>query len=249
MKSELAGKKFGRLTVLEETDKRVRRIVVWKCICDCGNICYLPTSYMTSGNTRSCGCLQKETNGKSSITHNLSKHPAYHSYAGAYSRCFDKNNKFYLNYGGRGIVMSEEFIASIAAWCDCLGFPPDDEKNKWTVERIDSNGNYERGNIVWATRAQQARNHNRAANNKTGVTGVCFTPLKQPAGAFLASWRDLDGKHHVKSFSVHKYGYEEAFNLAVEARKEEIQKLNECGAGYSEHHGTDKKMVETNEKI
>lgn len=247
MKSDLVGKRFGRLVVLEETGNRKRGNVIWKCVCDCGNIVYAPTAYITSGQKMSCGCLQKETNGKASITHNLSRHPAYASHKNAYSRCYDTESKFYFNYGGRGIRMSDEFIKSITAWCEYLGYPPDCEKKKWTVERIDSNENYERGNLKWATRKQQARNHNKASNNKTGVTGVCFTRSKPPAGAFLASWHDLFGKHHIRSFSVHKFGYEEAFKLAKAAREEAISKLNDLGAGYSDQHGVAKKVIEANE--
>jgi hypothetical protein len=53
----------------------------------------------------------------------------------------------------------------------------------------------------------------------------------------MAQWYDLSGKKHSKSFSISKYGYEEAFRLACEARVEAIRLLNEQGAGYTEYHG------------
>ena len=56
LKNNLIGQKFGYLTVLEETNKREYGKIIWKCQCDCGNIVYLNTSRLTSGNDTSCGC-------------------------------------------------------------------------------------------------------------------------------------------------------------------------------------------------
>lgn len=63
----LIGQKFGRLTVLELTDKKKAKHWLWKCKCDCGNICYVLASNLKRGNTKSCGCIFKESvfqNGK-----------------------------------------------------------------------------------------------------------------------------------------------------------------------------------------
>lgn len=56
-KKDLINQKFGKLTVIEETKNRKWGNIIWKCQCDCGNITYLPTNSLTSGNTSSCGCL------------------------------------------------------------------------------------------------------------------------------------------------------------------------------------------------
>ena len=64
----LNGKKFGKLTVLGETDMRSNKgNVIWKCICDCGNICYITTNHLQTGNTQSCGCLQSHSLGEIEI--------------------------------------------------------------------------------------------------------------------------------------------------------------------------------------
>lgn len=55
---DLSGKKFGLLTAIEPTDKRIDSFVVWKCRCDCGNICYCPSGYLNAGRIISCGCLK-----------------------------------------------------------------------------------------------------------------------------------------------------------------------------------------------
>lgn len=63
---DLTGQRFGRLTVLDrakdKVDKHGKHSVVWRCRCDCGNITYVRASNLSSGSTRSCGCLQKEFN-------------------------------------------------------------------------------------------------------------------------------------------------------------------------------------------
>lgn len=55
-RSDLTGKRFGRLIVLERTDKKRNRAVLWRCRCDCGNICDKPTGQLNSGFATSCGC-------------------------------------------------------------------------------------------------------------------------------------------------------------------------------------------------
>ena len=58
---DLTGQRFGKLTVIEKTEKRSGGgSVIWKCQCDCGNICEVASNDLKSGNTQSCGCLRKE---------------------------------------------------------------------------------------------------------------------------------------------------------------------------------------------
>lgn len=58
------GKKFGKLTVLEKTNETAmrggRRVPLWRCRCDCGNTVLVQMDSLTSGTTRSCGCLSEE---------------------------------------------------------------------------------------------------------------------------------------------------------------------------------------------
>lgn len=66
-KLNLAGKKFNRLTVVEEVGENNHKNVLWKCICDCGNEIVLKASVIVNGYTKSCGCLQKERASESSF--------------------------------------------------------------------------------------------------------------------------------------------------------------------------------------
>jgi len=57
---ELSGKRFGRLYAVRATDARANGFVLWLCFCDCGHRCYVRSTYLTNGTTRSCGCLRRE---------------------------------------------------------------------------------------------------------------------------------------------------------------------------------------------
>lgn len=56
----LLGDKYNRLTVIEQTEKRKNRKIVWKCQCDCGNIVEVASDALRGGRVKSCGCLKKE---------------------------------------------------------------------------------------------------------------------------------------------------------------------------------------------
>lgn len=73
--NRLVGQRFGRLTVLEPTDRRMCGDIVWKCKCDCGNITYVATCNLMAKRsfTASCGCMRKEKATK----HGLSKTKIY----------------------------------------------------------------------------------------------------------------------------------------------------------------------------
>lgn len=55
---DISGKRFGKLTAIEPVGKNSRRQTIWRCKCDCGNIVDLPIGALTTGNTKSCGCLR-----------------------------------------------------------------------------------------------------------------------------------------------------------------------------------------------
>ena len=57
---DYTGQRFGRLVAIKPTGESRNYNRIWECQCDCGNTCYVATNDLTSENTRSCGCLQKE---------------------------------------------------------------------------------------------------------------------------------------------------------------------------------------------
>lgn len=153
-------------------------------------------------------------------------------------RSFNPNNNSFKDYGAKGLILETDLARSFIAFRDYVGYPPD-ESCLWSIDRIDNNLGYVKGNMRWATPEQQARNKKMRKDNSSGVTGVnILWPEKYPMGVMVtANWTDLNGKRCNKKFSVKKMGLLPAFKAAVEARNFAIAHLNTLGADYSDKHG------------
>ena len=120
---DITNQRFGRLVALELSHiKKSKRGSnhYWKCICDCGVEKIVQKQKLTNGNTRSCGCLQRETAKKDSTTHGLTGHPIWSLYRDIGNRCYNSNVKHYHLYGGRGVEMCEEWKSDFVVfynWC------------------------------------------------------------------------------------------------------------------------------------
>jgi hypothetical protein len=157
-----AGERFGMLTVIDgETTRprpngRIDRAA--RCRCDCGAETIVAYYNLVSRNTESCGHLAKPRGG-------LQPHPLYQTWAGILKRCENPQSKAYKDYGGRGIKIHPEWRdpARFIAWIEAnIGPRPEGRtpggKPLYSLDRIDVNGNYEPGNVRWATIGQQAAN-------------------------------------------------------------------------------------------
>ena len=145
------GDKYSDLTVIKEIapDGEYRMVSL---LCVCGNIFNARISNVRSGNTHSCGCVKRQvltTHGEC-----VGRKPTgeYVSYIKAKNRCNNANHDKYSYYGGRGI---EFRFNSFKEFIKCIGRKP---TSSHTLERIDTDGHYEQGNVKWATRKEQARN-------------------------------------------------------------------------------------------
>lgn len=150
----LIGKKFGSWTVL----KRIENIdnkSIWECSCVCGLIKKIQGSSLVSGGTLSCIKCAKH-DGK--VTHGYcrkNKIPEYHIWNSIKNRCLNKNDKGYVNYGGRGIHLCDKWKNSFEDFLNDVGKKPFPGAS---LDRINNDGNYEPENIRWTDRQTQASN-------------------------------------------------------------------------------------------
>lgn len=163
---DLTGLKFGRLKVIgiaerRYSDKRKRHDYYWECLCECGNKCIVCGRSLVRGNTRSCGCLHRESaieNVVKNHTHKLSRTTSYNCWRRAKGRCYNINNKSYKNYGARGITMYEHWIHDFAAFHNYVSKLEHFGETGYSLDRINNDGDYAPGNLRWADVNTQCRN-------------------------------------------------------------------------------------------
>lgn len=151
----IIGKKFGRLTVLKEVKTKYKDRY-FLCKCECGNEKIIRGSHLTTNATISCGCYRDEKITKLNTTHHLSKSRIYSIYKDIIKRCTNQSHSTYKNYGGRGIIICEEWKNDFLCfynWAINNGY-----KEDLTIDRINVNGNYEPDNCRWITKKQQSNN-------------------------------------------------------------------------------------------
>jgi hypothetical protein len=110
--------------------------------------------------TVSCGCYAKNKNKIIFTTHGLSKSPEWNTWKSMKSRCLNPKNKFYKNYGGRGIKICDEWTNSFDNFFKDMGVRP---KNH-SLDRINNNGNYCKENCKWSTYEEQQNNKRQNRN-------------------------------------------------------------------------------------
>lgn len=144
------GDKYGRMRVVAVGEKPgYKYYAVCKCECD-SPLKIARFDSLKNGSIQSCGCFHREV---------ISKYPKdlrahYSRWRAMISRCENPDDASYKNYGGRGIKV-------FARWSDFEAFANDLPPNHFLgaeMDRIDNDGNYEPGNIRWATRQQNSNN-------------------------------------------------------------------------------------------
>lgn len=163
-RAKLWGKRFGRLVAKKrQTGSR------WLCRCDCGNEVSVFTGKLNSGHTQSCGCLHIDRAIAANTIHGQGSSktgrisPTYKSWQQMKRRCYNPNHDAYSYYGGRGITVCERWRNSFEAFLEDMGDRPDG----MTIDRIDTDGNYEPDNCRWATHSEQMRNRRNNAIQET----------------------------------------------------------------------------------
>jgi hypothetical protein len=165
---DLKNKRFGKLVVINRGEDVIsplgKRHVTWNCICDCGNSILVRSGNLISGSTTSCGCIKMEGNN---IKHGKCYTRIYGIYKHMIQRCYYKKSNIYKYYGERGITVCDEWLNDFEKFYDWAinnGY-----QNNLTIDRKNTNGNYEPNNCRWITMKEQ--NNNRRSNHLITLNG------------------------------------------------------------------------------
>ena len=149
------GKKYGKLTVLEDLHKvNSKRYKLYLCQCDCSNVCEKSSIAITKQKCPNCGCI-----GNRHFKHHMSDTPEHKIWLDMKQRCLNKNNKRYMSYGGRGIKVCQRWLDDFMNFYNDMGERP---SQKHSIDRIDNNEDYCPENCRWATPEEQVQNSSKS---------------------------------------------------------------------------------------
>jgi hypothetical protein len=161
---DLTGQVFDRITVVKRAPNQGKDLA-WFVKCLCGTEKIVLGNGLKMGLVKSCGCLQKEIVSKVMTTHGLSRTRLHNIWTNMKQRCLNpKNNNFY-KYGGRNITVCDRWL-SFSNFYEDLNQSYEEHAKEFgelntTLDRYPNNdGNYEPGNVRWATVEEQS-NHTR----------------------------------------------------------------------------------------
>lgn len=205
LKILLIGKQFNRVKVIALKGKEGSHWK-WECLCDCGTTFKATHIPLLSGRTKSCGCFTRDR----LTTHGMTSSREYSSYRAMRKRCYDKNNKDFHNYGGRGIKVCARWVESFESFLEDMGPRP----KGTSLDKIDNEHDYSPLNCRWASDNEQAINRRSTINfelyGKMGTMqdhcrdhGTCSKTVKDKLATGLS--------------------FKEAFELILENRRNNIK--------------------------
>ena len=203
MTPKLVGETYMKYAT--ETSHQRNRFGIYECPY-CGREFESAVSYIKNG-TKSCGCFTANR------THGLRNHRMYKTWECMKNRCYNPNFKQYLDYGGRGITVCEEWldIKNFVEWVE----NDSDWSEGLTLDRIDNNKGYTPENCTFSTRNIQSINQRPQSNNTSGYVGVTWDKNKGKWSARVQIFKR--GKH---------IGYYLSKEEAVQARDNYIIENN-----------------------
>ena len=177
------GGRYGLLLVLERT-RNSRRGTIWTCRCDCGEVVERLTYHLKDTEVPGCSKCESFRCGRVHITHGEligscktgKATRLYKIWGGMLERCSYVGNKSHRLYGAKGIRVCEDWhdFAKFREWATANGYA-----NNLTIERRDSNKNYDPSNCEWVTKQENSKR----AGLKTGNRHRLLARL-DPLGTF-----------------------------------------------------------------
>ena len=222
---------LGMMYVTEKSKQKVR-FGVYKCGF-CGTTFNANTYEINRGHTKSCGCYHQQRVKECNTTHNLINTKIYSVWNGIKGRILNPKDKAYINYGGRGITICDEWkndFMSFYNWAMSNGY-----SDELSIDRIDNDGNYEPSNCRWTTRTIQSRNQRIPKNNTSGYKGVGY---RKDSKLFEARIRVNKKKIHLGYYKTAVEGARAYNNYIIENNLEGFI-LNEI----PEEHINDKSLL------
>lgn len=151
---------------------------------------------------------RRDESGKFEATHGGKRTPEYKSWAGIIQRCTNPKNKNWARYGGRGIRVCDEWL-SFESFIRDMGRKPGP---RYSIDRVNNDGNYEPGNSRWETMSSQCRNRVKRPGS-SAHRGVCMTA----SGRWRAQTGTGANRAHLGTFDT------EAEAAAELARREALR--------------------------
>ncbi|TIX28802.1 hypothetical protein [Mesorhizobium sp.] len=192
---DLTGMRFGSLSVTAYAG-RIGKSHAFHCQCDCGGKLATRGYNLTGGFTTSCGCAIAPSVTAAKKTHGLSHTREWRIWSGMKTRCLNPKVKSFDNYGGRGITVCDRWLIGdgerngFECFIADLGMRPSLDHS---LERKENDGNYEPGNVVWATRPEQAKNtrvvrriefrgETKTSHEWASITGITANEINKRLG-------------------------------------------------------------------
>jgi hypothetical protein len=181
---DIVGRRYGRLIVRSQNGKQREGRQLYLCECDCGTFRTVQRESLRKGQTKSCGCLRRDSLRKILTVHGGKGTPEYAIWQGMKARCNNHRAEKYPQYGGRGISVCSR-------WDSFVNFREDMGPRPLgtTIERINNDGDYTPENCRWATPVEQGRNKgNNRIITHDGRT-MCMATWAEEVGISYAALR------------------------------------------------------------
>lgn len=195
---DLTGQKFGYLTVIKRTENKGKH-TMWLCRCECEKVVTVNGYDLRKERIKSCGCKKGLMITQKKTQHGYSHTRLDNAYQSIIKRCYDENNPAYKDYGGRGIVMCDEWLndkTKFFKWAVANGYA-----DNLTIDRIDNDKGYSPDNCRWATMKEQA--NNRRSNHYVFYDGEIYT-LKELAEKYNINYDKLKQRINKLHWSIEK---------------------------------------------